>query len=153
MSNLLRDAFSQAISAFVGSMKKAGTSTLLSTQDSRLTSTAGQLIGQSSAYEPILEKYIGRKIVLEITQDGNTKEYCGILKDYSDKFITVLDIPVSEEHEFRLADPEQLKVNESLDFEVTSSPAEADHDGGMCVDLSVTVTNKGDESVHLCHVF
>ena len=96
MLNLFRDALAQAFGAFVGSVKKTTTSTLIATQDARLTETAKTLLGATaSAYEPILERYIGRKVVLELVDASGVTEYCGILKDYSEDFICVLDIPIS----------------------------------------------------------
>jgi hypothetical protein len=44
-----------------------------------------------ASYEPILERYIGRKVVLTITGGETKEEYSGILKDYTIEFLTVLD--------------------------------------------------------------
>jgi hypothetical protein len=52
-----------------------------------------QIVGTvGTSYEPLLEKYIGRKVVLEIKKDDKVIEYCGVLKDYTSEFISVLDI-------------------------------------------------------------
>ncbi len=151
--NLLRDAFGQAVSVFVGAFKKAGTSTLLNTQDARITSTTQQVISEgASSYEPILEKYIGRHVVLEVVHEGKSKDNVGILKEYSDAFVTVLDVPVSEEHEFNLAADEQLRVNRDFDFVVTPVLGEPLDDGSCLATLQVTFTNNSRKPVDLVRV-
>jgi hypothetical protein len=147
LCNLLRDAFSQAVSVFIGQVKKTNPSALVASQDARITSTATQIIkAGAAAYEPILEKYIGRKVVLEVGREGGTHEYCGVLKDYSDSFITLLNVPEVEECDFNLADPDQLEVNENLDFEIS---AERDEQASR-LNLVVRLTNKGAEPVKIC---
>ena len=57
------------------------------------------------AYDPILEKHIGRWVVLEITTvDGEAKEYVGIFKDYSRQFLQVMDVSYPDGDETRLCD-------------------------------------------------
>jgi hypothetical protein len=143
---------SQAFSVFLGSMKKAGASQFVASQDAKIEDTAKQLIASTAAaYEPILENYIGRKVVLEIVKDKETREYCGILKDYTDKFVTILNVPIKEEHEFNLANPLQLQVNRDLDFEVTSEPNAKSRDDDVRVDLHIRLTNNSKRPVHVCH--
>ncbi len=148
--NLLRDAFSQAVSIFIGAFKKTGASVVLNTQDARIASTAQNVISQGGAsYEPILEKYIGRNVVLEIVHDGKAKNNFGILKEYSDAFITILDVPVLEEHEFNLAAGEQLRVNRNFDFEMHPVFSEADEEGRRFVSLGLEFFNRSRNPVEL----
>ena len=146
--NLLRDAIVQAFSALMGSVKKTASSTLLTTQDARITDAAKTLIMSSaSAYEPILERYIGRKVVLETIGSKPACEFCGILKDYTEEFICVLDVPASEVHTFHLGEPEQLKINHDLVFDVQT--VDIERDGETCIDFIVMVRNEGGKSVRV----
>lgn len=45
----------------------------------------------ATSYEPLLEKYIGHKVVLEIIKGDKIVEYPGVLKDYTADFIAILD--------------------------------------------------------------
>jgi hypothetical protein len=145
--NLTRDAFGQALGLFIGQAKKTSASALLQTQDARIASTAQQILGSgAAAYEPILEKYIGRKVVLEVAHDGKTQEYCGILKEYTGEFLFILDMMWEHEFAFDLAEPEQLKINHHLDFDVSESI-----DAGAAT-ISVSVHNRGAHSVELGRV-
>ena len=142
--NLLRDALAQSLGAFIGSAKKSTQSVLLQTQDTRLTETAKTLITASpDAYEPILEQYIGRKVVLEVTHDSVVTEYCGILKEYSEAFLSVLDVALEEESVFDLAEPERLRIHHHLDFEVRETGIAAE---GRA-DFTVAIRNGGGSPV------
>lgn len=150
--NLTRDAFTQAFGTLLGQMKKTTGSAFLTSQEGRLQQTAQGILATSNAsYEPILEKYIGRRIVLEISQDGQTVEYCGVLKDYTNAFLCILDVPIEEAQEFNLANPQQLEVNRLLDFELSPNPRERAEDGKLKIDLAIKVTNKGGSPVHITH--
>jgi len=57
------------------------------------------------AYDPILEKHIGKRVVLEITTvDGEAKEYVGIFKEYSSQFLQVMDVSYLDGDQTRLCD-------------------------------------------------
>ena len=132
----------------MGSVKKTASSTLLTTQDARITDAAKTLIMSSaSAYEPILERYIGRKVVLETIDSEPVREFCGILKDYSEEFICVLDVPSSEVHTFHLSDPEQLKINHDLVFDVQT--ADSEEDGKSFLSFDIMIGNEGGKSVRV----
>ena len=45
-----------------------------------------------TSYEPLLEKYIGHKVVLEFIKGDKIFEYCGVLKEYTADFLKVMDI-------------------------------------------------------------
>ncbi|HMP73691.1 MAG TPA: hypothetical protein PKE55_10555 [Kiritimatiellia bacterium] len=135
--NLLRDAFGQAVSVFIGSFKRTGRSMILNTQDARITATAQQVIAQgASSYEPMLERYIGRRVVLELVQEGNLRRHTGILKEYSDGFLVVLDVPVTEDYRFDLSLSEQLRLNRDYGFAL--EPSSEDATQPSCVRLAFT---------------
>jgi len=145
--NLTRDAFGQALGLFIGQAKKTTSSALLRTQDTRIASTAQQILGSgAAAYEPILEKYIGHRVVLEVAHDGVSQEYCGILKEYTGEFLFILDMMWEQEFAFDLAEPEQLRINHNLDFEVTESV------DGAFGSIDITVRNQGAHEVELSRV-
>ncbi len=51
------------------------------------------LIGfAGTAYEPIFEKHIGSKVVLEFYNEDKTWFFPGILKDYTSEFIELMDV-------------------------------------------------------------
>ncbi|MBA7623499.1 hypothetical protein ES703_30895 [subsurface metagenome] len=57
------------------------------------------------AYDPILEKHIGKRVVLEITtNEEEVQEYAGIFKDYSRQFLQVMDVSYLDGDQTRLCD-------------------------------------------------
>ena len=45
-----------------------------------------------ASYEPLLERYIGNKVVLELLKGDKVFEYCGVLKEYTAEFIEIMDV-------------------------------------------------------------
>ena len=45
----------------------------------------------NTAFEPLLEKYIGNKVVVKYSRTTKEEEIIGILKEYSNKFIEIVD--------------------------------------------------------------
>ena len=45
-----------------------------------------------TSYEPMIEKYIGHKVVLEKSGSDKMLYYCGVLKDYTKEFIEIMDV-------------------------------------------------------------
>src|SRR5437867_3013813 len=66
--NTLRDAFNAAIGAVVGQYQKLNpANAVLSTQGQQVTTISQTLLGRfANAYEPLLEQYIGRQVILEV---------------------------------------------------------------------------------------
>jgi hypothetical protein len=57
------------------------------------------------SYDPILEKHIGKWVVLEITtNEEEVQEYAGIFKDYSRQFLQVMDVSYLDGDQTRLCD-------------------------------------------------
>jgi hypothetical protein len=66
--------------------------TVLASQDKYVSAMKQELTGSiGTSYEPLFEKYIGRKVILEIIKGDKILEYCGVLKDYTADFIEILD--------------------------------------------------------------
>lgn len=95
----VRDSILEVVNLFIGQAKKMtpaqGT---LTSQDKYVSQMKEKLVGLSAAaYEPLLEKNIGKKIVLKLTRGDKAIEYVGILKDYTAEFIEVMDISYKKE--------------------------------------------------------
>ncbi len=57
------------------------------------------------SYDSILEKHIGKRVVLEITTaDGEVQEYVGIFKEYSPQFLQVMDVSYLDGDQTKLSD-------------------------------------------------
>jgi len=59
-----------------------------------------------TSFEPLLERYIGRRVVLELIKGEKIFKYSGVLKDYTAEFMEIMDIDytVKEDQPARKAD-------------------------------------------------
>lgn len=113
-----KDAFVQAANTLLGMRARQSPQDAMLGQYKQLTSSSAQLIGGAigNAYEPILERYIGQYAVAEIVRDGEIEEEYGILKEYSARYIELLNVRVEVPLEVYRAMPDQAQGG---DVEVT----------------------------------
>ena len=107
VANTLRDATAKSISAILGQLSK--TKPGLSGGKGEVEQLGKTLLGTSeNAYEPMLERHIGRPVILRLTHPVNKDlrplELPGYLVDYTDEYLAVFNA----EH----------VIEESLDVEV-----------------------------------
>ena len=90
----VRDSVAEVINLLMSQAKKASPAGgMLSTQDKYVSQMKAELIGSvGTSYEPLLEQYIGRKVVLEVIKGEKIHEHCGVLKDYTAEFIEIMDV-------------------------------------------------------------
>ncbi len=92
--SVVRDALVEVFNLFMGRIRTATPAgAVLSGQDKYVSQIQKQLIpGAGTAFEPMLEKYIGKKVVIKMLRKEKAVEYPGILKDYTTGFIEILDV-------------------------------------------------------------
>ena len=90
----IRDSIMEVSNVLLSQAKKTtGAGTLLKTQDKYVSQMKNQMIGSAdTAYEPLLEKYIGHRVVTEFLHKDQPVEMTGVLKDYTAEFIELLDV-------------------------------------------------------------
>jgi hypothetical protein len=93
----IRDSVVEIINLLISQAKKATPAgKVLSSQDKYVNQMKQELVGSVGAsFEPLLERYIGRKVVLEMIKGDKVLEYCGVLKDYTAEFIEIMDVDYS----------------------------------------------------------
>jgi hypothetical protein len=110
MLNTMRDAITKTIGLVLGRITAGGAAAALSAQAGDINALSGSVVGLvANAYEPLLERYIGQPVVLEITlppppqfQPPNPPpppnfippvvEFPGYLVDYTQRFIAVFNV-------------------------------------------------------------
>ena len=97
----LRDSVLEVLNVLISQAKKATPAgAVLSSQDKYVTQMKQDLVGAvGTSFEPLLEKYIGHKVVLELTRADKVFEYCGVLKDYTAEFIEIMDVDYKTQQE------------------------------------------------------
>ncbi|MHC4737511.1 MAG: hypothetical protein ACYS9Y_01265 [Planctomycetota bacterium] len=90
----IRDSVAEVVNLLISHAKKTtpvgGT---LTSQDKYVSQMKQELMGSvGTSYEPLLERYIGHKVVLELLKGDKVFEYCGVLKEYTAEFIEIMDV-------------------------------------------------------------
>jgi hypothetical protein len=122
--NTLRDAFGKAFSAALGQIAKVRTQDVLLTQQRGSMDQIGQtlLSAVGNAYEPMLERHIGKPVVLELAcpnaVDKTPLQLPGYLVDYSDRFVAVFNVDHEPEDVYTLDVTENIERPEfAITFE------------------------------------
>jgi hypothetical protein len=110
-----RDAIVQTANVLLGRRAQQSPQNAMLSQYQQLTSSGAQLLGGTigNAYEPILERYIGQYVVVEIARGDTVEEEYGILKEYSAKYVELLNVKVEvplEVYWARLAEGEDAEI-------------------------------------------
>jgi len=113
----LRDSVVEVINLLISQAKKATPArSVLSSQDKYVSQMKQELVGSvGTSFEPLLERYIGNKVVLELIKGDKIFEYCGVLKEYTAEFVEIMDVnyKINEDQPARKADvvvPRKLGV-------------------------------------------
>ena len=95
--NMLKDAFGQAAKAIIGALSKDTSISKLKDSNKRIEEVRSGLTELvPNAWEPILEKYRGRRVVIERKgADGMVYE-SGVLEDYSSKYLLLREVHLKE---------------------------------------------------------
>lgn len=87
------DSLNEVFGLVLGRVQKTGGRYLAADGTSSIKSLSGKVLGQvGSIYDPLLERYIGSRVVIEILEGDEVHEHVGIFKNYSADFIEVLDV-------------------------------------------------------------
>ena len=91
--NTLRDAVSQSLGMLIGTMKKSTPIGKVSGADKRAGEIGNTLLGTvPNAYEPVLEKYLSKQVIVEMLDEGAVVEYAGLLQEYSGKYLLLRNV-------------------------------------------------------------
>jgi len=91
----LKDALTDITSTVLSTVSTSSPAAkVMATQQKQVSRAQTELVGYAgTAYDPILERHIGRRVVLEITTPLNVvEEHVGILKEYSSDFLEVMGL-------------------------------------------------------------
>jgi len=90
----VRDSVVEIINLLISQAKKATPAgKVLTSQDKYVSQMKQELMTSAgTSFEPLLERYIGHKVVLEMIKGDKILEYCGVLKEYTAEFIEIMDV-------------------------------------------------------------
>ena len=115
--NILRDAFGQTSQAILGAIGKYSTILKEKNSDKQINEIKSGLTNLvPNAWEPVLEKYWGYRIVVERkTRQGMVKG-SGILEDYSWKYLLVREVRIQDSEMLNFLKNDSIRGNKKHDF-------------------------------------
>lgn len=93
------ESINEVLSVLVGRAKKPAGRYINDESEKSLYRLGENLIGHAGGvFDPLLERHIGHKMVVEVMEDDEVHEHVGIFKNYSPDFIEVLDVQFPQKH-------------------------------------------------------
>jgi small nuclear ribonucleoprotein (snRNP)-like protein len=109
--NTLRDAISQSLGMVIGSMKKATPIGRVSGADKRAGEIGTTLMGTvPNSYEPVLEKYLSKQVIVEMLEDDRIVEFAGLLQEYSGKYLLLRNVAYHPDVEIGAPLPDRFDI-------------------------------------------
>jgi tetratricopeptide (TPR) repeat protein len=98
------DSLNEVFGLVLGRVQRTGGRYIAADGTSSIKSLSGKVLGQvGSIYDPLLERYIGSRVVIELLEGDEVHEHVGIFKNYSQDFIEILDVRYPQRHALAVA--------------------------------------------------
>ncbi len=89
----LIDSLAQAIGVLIGQVQARSRRGITFSGEEYYTELNRSIVGYvGTSYDPLLERYVGTRVVVEVTEGDVVYEHVGILKDYTSDFFEILDV-------------------------------------------------------------
>ena len=109
--NTLRDAVSQSLGMLIGSMKKSTPIGKVAGADKRAGEIGTTLLGTvPNTYEPVLEKYLSKQVIVEMLEEDRVVEFAGLLQEYSGKYLLLRNVVYSPRVDTGVPMPERFDI-------------------------------------------
>lgn len=117
--SIATDAFSEALTMSLGRVRRKGAALITDTSQSYLRGISKDVIGYvGTSFDPLLEKFVGTRVVVEVVEDEAIHEHAGMLKEYSADFLEVLDVYYPLPQEVKLSGQTGYQIADKVTIEV-----------------------------------
>jgi len=88
-----RDAVMDVVNLLISHAKKVHPAGVIAGQDKYVGQVKSEVVGGAdSAYEPLLERHIGSRVVVEFLRGDKQVKLWGVLKEYTSEFVEMMDV-------------------------------------------------------------
>ena len=96
---IIKDAVIEIINMMTSHLSKTTpVGAAISSNDSQVNKMKNEVYSLvETSYEPLLEDYIGERVILELKRGTDWVKYNGVLKDYTAEFIELIDVDYAPE--------------------------------------------------------
>ena len=115
--NTVSDSLSEAIGILVG-YAQTSTKRISAGSDAYLSKVSQSIIGYvGTRYDPLLERYVGTKVVVEVTEGDKVYEHIGVLKDYTADYLEILDVQYPKQAVVEMDEQDECREEQNLRVE------------------------------------
>lgn len=87
------DSLTDALGMMLGRARKPAAKLMTETSETYLKGIGKDIIGYvGTSYDPLLEDYVGTRVVMELVEQDEVHEHVGVMKEYSAEFLEMLDV-------------------------------------------------------------
>lgn len=134
--NTIRDTVIKIMQLFIGAKGLTGAEALGQTQTQYATQLGEEIMGRiGTAYDPMLEKHIGQKVVVEVKRENKTVKYSGILKCYTAEFIELMDVNYNYRFLFKIANGIKENTHDGFMVELGGNTLRMQNSGARPVNV------------------
>lgn len=133
------DSFAEALTLTLGRVRRKGAAVVTDTSQTYIRGISKDVIGYvGTSFDPLLERFVGTRVVVEVVEDNEIHEHVGMLKEYSADFLELFDVyyPL----------PQEVKLSSKTDYQI------ADKVTITLEDQQVRVKNLADQPQYLEHI-
>lgn len=114
-ANTVSGSVSQAIGILAGYAQTTPKRRIPAGSDAYLSKVGESIIGYvGTKYDPLLERYVGTKVVVEVTEGGAVHEHIGILRDYTADYLEMLDVQYPKHAVLSVEQEEECREEENV---------------------------------------
>jgi hypothetical protein len=111
---LAGDSLTEVLGMVMGRLRKPAGRYIGEVTDDQFLRFSTAVVGSvGTTYDPLLERFVGQKIVVELLEGDSSHEHVAVFKNYSADFFELLDV--------QYAQPRELHLNGELDNRVGKS--------------------------------
>lgn len=96
---IIKDAVIEIVNLLTSHLSKTTpVGAAISSNDMQVNKMKNEVYGLvETSYEPLLEDYIGERVILELKRGDEWVKYNGVLKDYTTEFVELIDVDYAPE--------------------------------------------------------
>lgn len=96
---IIKDSLIEIINLMTSHISKTTpTGAIFGSNDAQVNRMKNEVYGLvETTYEPLLEDYIGERVILELKRGDNWVKYNGVLKEYTAEFLELIDVDYAPE--------------------------------------------------------
>lgn len=111
------DSFADALTMTMGRVKRKGAALMTDTSQTYMRGISKDVFGYvGTSFDPLLERLVGTRVVMELVEDEVVHEHAGTFKEYSADFLELLDVYYPLPQEVNLAGKKGCRISDKVDI-------------------------------------